>query len=215
MLAINSAKAAKTDYERFLVSHGVPQHYWKLGVEDVTFLSYKVNRTFEGSKKSNLVRECSDTDQTGYWVGLNQLVTNWKPSQGENSDNNLIVFCCENEKLAHFCMYTLVHRMLIQLQKDRSYRLATYRYYELWRLLQLEDALDTPHVVIIPSVVDEGNSNQYVSFRELFTSSFQILCCTSLGPQAFFNKYHVNPGYMLYIESITKMFNISNLIKTH
>lgn len=215
MLAINDAKAASTDYERYLVRHGIPRRYWKMGVEEVQFLPYKINRTFEGSKKGNLVRECSSEDQNGYWVGLNQMVSNWKPSHGENSENNLIVFCCEDEKLAHYCMYTLVHRMLMSLFKERqkSYRISTFRYYELWRLLQIEDPIDSPNVVIIPSVVDEGNSNQFVSFRELFTSSFQIMCSSSLGPQAFFNKYHIAPGYMFYVESITKMFDVKKLEK--
>jgi hypothetical protein len=214
MLTINDARAAKTDYERFLVRHGVPRHYWKLGVEEAKFLSYKVYRTFEGAKnKGNLVRECSDQEQAGYWVGLNQLVENWKPELGQNAENNLIVFCSEDEKLAHYCMYTLVHRMLQSLMKEnqKSYRLQTYRYYELWKLLQLDDPLDCPNVVIIPSVIDEGNSNQYTSFRELFTSSYQIFTCTALGPQAFFNKYHVVPGYMFYVESLVKMFDVTKL----
>ena len=214
MLSINDAKAAKTDYERYLVRHGIPRHYWKLGVEEALFVPYKVQRTFEGAKKAgNIVRECTAAEQAGYWAGLNQLVSTWQPGYGDNAENNLIVFCCEDEKLAHYCMYTLVHRMLTKLYKEskKSYKIGTFRYYELWRLLQLDDPLDSPNVVIIPSVVDEGNSNQYTSFRELFTSSFQILCCSALGPQAFFNKYHVVPGYMFYVESISRMFDVNKL----
>jgi hypothetical protein len=207
MLAINDAKVAKTPYEKFLLKHGVPRIFWNLKVNEVTFLPYKVSRTWEGSKKTSLLRESSDTTQASYWIGLNQLVDTWNPSHGDNLENNLIVFCCEDEKLAQYCMYTLIHRMLSYLIKknEKSYKIATYRYYELWKLLQLDDFLDTPNVVIIPSVVEDGTVNQYAAFRELLTSSFQVFCCTALGPQAFFNKYKTLPGYLFYVDKIVSM----------
>jgi hypothetical protein len=210
MLAINDIKAAKTPYEKYLLKHGVPRAFWKMGVEQVSFLPFKINRSCEGTKKLSLVKEYSDKEQASYWEGLKQLIPTWNPSHGDNPNNNLIVFCSEDEKSAQCCMYTLVHLMLTRLHQEnpRSYKVNTYRYYELWKLLQLEDPLDTPNVIIIPTIVDEGNANQYTSFRELLTSSFQILCCTSLGPQAFFNKYHILPGYLFYIDRVLKLFPI-------
>lgn len=210
MLAINDAKAAKTDYERYLLRHGIPRTFWKMGVEEVSFHPYKIQRQIEGSKKLSLLREVTDVQQSGYWTGLNQLVSSWSPSLGDNADNNLVVFCCEDEKMAQYCMYSLVHRMLHQTfrESQKSYKISTYRYYELWKLLQIEDPLDCPNVVVIPSLIEEGTSNQYASFKELLTSSFQIFCCTSLGPQAFFAKYRVLPGYLFYIDRISRMYAI-------
>jgi hypothetical protein len=213
MLAVNDVNAARTSYERYLLKHNIPRIFWNLAVNEVRFLPYKISRIWEGSKKNNLLRDCSDSDQSSYWLGLNQLIDTWNPSRGDNPDNNFIVFCCEDEKLAQYCMYTLIHKMLSYLikEKDKPYKLATYRYYELWKLLQLDDFLDIPNVVIIPSVMEEGTPNQFTAFRELLTSSFQVFCCTALGPQAFFNKYKTLPGYLFYVDKVVSMFPIKRM----
>jgi hypothetical protein len=208
-MAINDAKAAKSPYEKFLLSHRIPRQFWKYGVASLEFVPYTIGRKIDGHKKLKEILAVSAEDQQSYWQGLTDYVGKWQPDSADSPAEQFVVFCCEDEKTAQHCLFTLAHYMLQGLYRRTSrYRLVTQRNYELWKLLQSEEALDLPNVVLIPSIMSEITNAQYATLREMFTLSFRIFAATSLSPQEFFERFNYLPTMMFYVESIKTSFDV-------
>lgn len=230
MIQLNDAKAPTTLYERELFHSKMPRAYWQHLVDKISFLDYQIYRNYveyqevapEAKKKagkavntpaSRLLFTAKGSQQAENWEKLRGLVYSWDPkgpaiySERETKvspEKHFSLFCCENLRVAQLAMYTMMHYMVASTfkQSERPYRVETVRSFELLDMMQKEDTQKVPHVVMIPSLIQDLPATQISMVSELMSSSYRTFAATTMHPQAFFERFGIAPYPCFYINEI-------------
>ena len=214
MIQHNDAKATKTKYEEFLLRHHMPRQFWSHVVSQPVFNHFSISKTIEGKPKPVELFQSSPALQTQYWNNLLSVISNWSPSGADAPEEFCALFCSENVRTAQFMAFTAMHYMMIKQfdKKTRSYKAEVHRIYELYKLLQMEDAMDIPSVVVVPQVLPNIPPQQISAMSELLTSSFRMFIATTMTPQKFFEMFGYIPSHIFYVDTL-KVAPIRSLFK--
>ena len=204
MIQHNDAKATKTKYEEFLLKHRMPRQFWGHVVSQPTFNHFSISKVVEGKNKPIELFQSSPALQTSYFNNLLGVISSWNPSGADAPEEFCALFCSENLRTAQFMAFTAMHYMMTKQfdKKTRNYRAEVYRTFELYKLLQLEDAMDAPAVVVVPSVLPTAPPLHVSAMSELLTSSYRMFISTTMTPQKFFEMFGYIPSHIFYVDTL-------------